>query len=97
MCRKDELKAIGERCEDEISRLEEWEHLVSNAAKRGKATFFNTGTIHGLRDVDEIDPKIHGIRSAVDWSRTSRGGRQYNMFDALESIPVCTSVYGLCE
>lgn len=97
MCSKGELKQIGERCDDEIVRLQEWEIIVSLASKRGKSTFFNTGTLHGIRNTNEIDVTKHGIRSAVDWANTSRGGRQFNMFDALEDIPVCTSVYGLCE
>lgn len=97
MCRKDELKQIGKRCGEEIDRVEEWEQNVAKASKRGNATFFQTGQIHNLHRNDKIITEKHGIRSAVNWANTSRGGRQYNLYDELEDIPVCTSVYGLCE
>lgn len=97
MCRKSELKAIGDTSPAEIDRLESWEYQVSKASRIGKATFFNTGTIHGIKDAEAISVQDHGIRSAVKWSQTSRGGRQYNFFDIFDDSQQCTSVYGLCE
>lgn len=100
MCSKSELKAISERCPSEIDRLEKWEFGVAKTSKRGNATFFYVGQVHGLRDNALITTEQHGIRSFVEWSKTSRGGRQFNMFDDFDDkkdASVCTSIYGLCE
>jgi 3'-phosphoadenosine 5'-phosphosulfate sulfotransferase (PAPS reductase)/FAD synthetase len=99
MCRKGELKVISERCSEEIDRLEQWEHLVAKTSKRGKSTFFNVSQIHGIHDNDKISTEEHGIRSAVEWAKTSRGGRQFNLLGdlELEQKSACTSIYGLCE
>lgn len=97
MCRKDELKQIGLRCSSEVDRVEKWELEVAKVSKRGNSTLFHVGQIHGISDNNLISTEKHGIRSAVEWAKTSRGGRQFNMFDDLEESKSCTSVYGLCE
>lgn len=38
-----------------------------------------------------------GVRSVVEWSKTSRGGGQYDLLRAVEATAGCSSVYGLCE
>lgn len=95
MCRKDELKQIGNRCQSEIDRVEKWEIEVASVSKVGNSTMFHVGQIHGIRDNNLISTEKHGIRSAVEWAKTSRGGRQYDLFDD-EEPSVCSSVYGLC-
>lgn len=96
MCRKDELSEIARRFPEVVDRLARWEELVSKAAKRGSGTFFCAVT-SGAESDDDISYKTHGIRTAVDWSMTTRGGTQYDLFKAGEEIPACSSHYGLCE
>lgn len=85
--RKNELFEIGKRFPAEIERVAEWERLVSKASKRGSATFFTS------------DKRGHGIHEVVDWSKTSRGGMNYDLEKAIswEDAPTCSSQYGLCE
>lgn len=88
-CRKDELLEIAKRFPDEIARIAEWEGIVSQAAKRHKSTFFSTA-----------DGRGDGIHDVVEWSKTSHGGKQYDMLrsDNDNNQPfLCTSMYGLCE
>ncbi len=99
MCRKDELSEIARRFPDVIERLRRWEEMVSKCAKQGSGTFFATVTENsnrgseGWRDMY----KTHGIDAAVEWSMTTRGGVQYDLFKATDPIPACSSNYGLCE
>ncbi len=40
----------------------------------------------------------HNIESVVQWSKTSRGGTQYDFLRAdNDGLPLCSSIYGLCE
>ncbi|MBN6889827.1 3'-phosphoadenosine 5'-phosphosulfate sulfotransferase (PAPS reductase)/FAD synthetase [Cytobacillus horneckiae] len=85
--RKDELFEIARRFPSEIERVAEWERIVGKASKRGSATFFTS------------DDRGHGINEVVEWSKTSRGGKNYDLekFIAWEDAPTCSSQYGLCE
>lgn len=83
--RKDELLEISKRFPEEIERVAEWERIVSAASKRGSSTF-GVGT----------DISVASIRSVVEWSKTSRGGKQYDFLRIAEG-PSCSSNYGLCE
>jgi 3'-phosphoadenosine 5'-phosphosulfate sulfotransferase (PAPS reductase)/FAD synthetase len=87
-CNKDELFEIARRFPDEIQRVAAWEQLVKKVSKRGAATFFPTA--HG---------QGNGIDEWVEWSKTSFGGKQYDMMKVMKFIePItCSSVYGLCE
>ena len=87
-CNKLELFEIARRFPEEIKRVAEWEELVSLASKRVAATFFPTA--HGQGD---------GIYEWVEWSKTTYGGKQYDLLKAIEfeNVPVCSSQYGLCE
>lgn len=84
--RKDSLFEIGQRWPEQIERLAEWERLVSLAAKYGHATFFPIS-----------DGTGDGIHEVVEWSKTARGGKQYDLFKITDDIPMCRSAYGLCE
>lgn len=96
--RKDELREIAQRYPEEIERVAEWERLVSEASKRGCSTFFEADTIPGnSREMAEIRHDTHGIWQAVEWSKTSRGGRQFDLLGGLSDGAMCSSIYGLCE
>lgn len=85
--RKDELYEIAKRFPEEMERLVEWERIVGKASKRGSATFFTS------------DDRGHGIMDVIEWSKTSRGGRNYDLMKMMdwEDAPSCSSQYGLCE
>lgn len=83
--RKEELHEIARRFPNEIARVAKWEEIVSKASKRGSATFFTS------------DSRGHGIEDVVEWSKTSRGGTQYDLLKLMEETPTCSSQYGLCE
>ncbi|SHK52937.1 phosphoadenosine phosphosulfate reductase family protein [Halomonas caseinilytica] len=90
--RKQELREIASRFPEEIERVAEWERIVSRAAKRGVATFW------AARGEADVSLMRHGIHSAVEWSRTTRGGRQFDLIAATsDGNTECSSVYGLCE
>jgi len=103
MCRKDELRAIAQRFPDHIDRIAEWEAIVSNVSKKGNSTFFNVCDDPVLAeewDSPEFDWSLarFGIRQRVEWSKTSRGGRQYDAFlDATENFGTACSAWGACE
>jgi len=90
-CRKSELRAIAEQFPEHIDRIERWERVVAAANKRRISTFFAATT-----DPTDVDrPGTYsGIRKVVEWSQTTRGGRQ---FDLLQPGGGCSSDLGLCE
>ena len=95
-CRKDELLEISKRFPDAVARIAEWESLVARASKQSMATFFPTVQ----RDWDgqsEITHEKYGIGAAVEWSRTSHGGKQFDFLRIEQDGVACSSVYGLCE
>ncbi|GIN73995.1 hypothetical protein J14TS2_44700 [Bacillus sp. J14TS2] len=85
---KAEIFEIARRYPEEIERVAEWEKIVAKASKRGGASFFPHDDIAGK-----------GIFEYVEWSKTSFGGRQYDLEKLIgfEDVPVCSSQYGLCE
>lgn len=96
--RKDELREIATRYPEEIARVAEWERIVSEASKRGCSTFFEADTIPGnSREMAEIRHDTHGIWQAIEWSKTTRGGRQFDLLGDLNTGALCSSIYGLCE
>lgn len=91
---KDELRQISARFPEHIERIAEWEHIVGNCSKRGFSTLMAEG--HDAKDRRQIFAELN-IYSRVEWSRTSRGGRQYDMLAGLIEPTACASAYGLCE
>jgi 3'-phosphoadenosine 5'-phosphosulfate sulfotransferase (PAPS reductase)/FAD synthetase len=85
-CRKDELLSIAHRFPDVIDEMDDMENMVKRASKRGGSTFFATA-----------DNKGNGIYQVVEWAKTSRGGKQYDMFRVDRNVSACSSIYGLCE
>jgi hypothetical protein len=92
MCRKSELHEISKRFPEVIDRIRAWETTVALASKHQSGTFF--GYTQG--EVASGSAKV-GIDSVVEWSKTSRGGRQFDLFSDTEELPSCSSIYGLCE
>jgi 3'-phosphoadenosine 5'-phosphosulfate sulfotransferase (PAPS reductase)/FAD synthetase len=92
--RKDELLEISRRFPDEIARVERWESIVKSASKRGTSTLLNAG-VKGMSNEDA--EKASNILSMVEWSKTSKGRRQYDFFRVQDDGPACSSTYGLCE
>lgn len=90
--KKDELRAIADRFPEAMSRLEDWEKIVGDCAKRGMASFFPSG----LTPQTKRDRRPPTIRDAVEWSRTSRGGVQLDLIGQSD-FSECSSTMGLCE
>ena len=89
-CRKDELNEISKRFPEAIDRIEQWELAVKAASKRQAATFF------AAPSDDSEWSATQTISVFVEWSKTSRGGKQFD-FIRMDDGPTCTSSYGLCE
>jgi 3'-phosphoadenosine 5'-phosphosulfate sulfotransferase (PAPS reductase)/FAD synthetase len=95
--RKDELLEISKRFPDEVARVAEWERIVSEASKRKSATFF-AATHIGVTSNSEDTVRDANIFKFVEWSKTSRGGKQYDLIRADQTDGfACSSIYGLCE
>lgn len=89
-CGKDELREIAQRFPEHIERIARWERLVSKVCRpRSPVSFFHLGT----QGHSGQDNRIHAV---VEWSKTTRGGRQYDLLTVDEPI-ACSSAYGLCE
>ena len=96
---KGEILNAAKRWPKVINRVEEWEAIVGAASKRGASTLFHVDPPGGRYKPEMSAQDIFdqaNIRSAVEWSRTSHGGRQFDML-ALTEAPACSSAYGLCE
>ncbi|WP_027469193.1 phosphoadenosine phosphosulfate reductase domain-containing protein [Deefgea rivuli] len=88
---KAEFSQIAKRFPQHIARISEWENLVASASKRQAATFVPAPGI-ATKDAGQ-----HGIYSVVEWAKTTRGGRQYDLLGDLTELATCASSYGLCE
>jgi 3'-phosphoadenosine 5'-phosphosulfate sulfotransferase (PAPS reductase)/FAD synthetase len=77
---KEDVKAWADRFPEMIDKVRRWEVEV------GKTFFSPCVPGKSINWIDEV----------VEWSRTSRGGRQFNLLSDLER-PSCESKFGLCE
>lgn len=104
MVRKRELRAWAMRFPAEVERVREWERLVGLVSRRTAAlgtpaSLLPAATVPGNRD----DHGRATIDRAIDWSRTGRDGRSYDLLIELEQRQAdedglfCASEYGLCE
>lgn len=90
-CGKQDLRETADRFPAHIERIASWERKVSSVCRpRSPVSFFHLGT----KDHKGQDSSIAQV---VAWSRTSRGGRQFDMFLAKPESLACSSAYGLCE
>lgn len=100
MSRKSELASLSRRYPEAFDKIREWELLVSDASRHGQATFFSADkTPQGasqakLQDDGAQFPDANDIS---EWSRTSRGGKQYDLLGEIDASAACSSQYGLCE
>lgn len=102
MTNKTELRTIAERFPEAIDKIEEWERIVGNASKRPQgATFFQVTRRPGApKRYEDVEQDKHGIRDAVEWARTTRGGRQYDLIpidDEMVEFGTDCSAWGVCE
>jgi 3'-phosphoadenosine 5'-phosphosulfate sulfotransferase (PAPS reductase)/FAD synthetase len=87
-CPKDQ---IAKRFPEYIERIAKWERLVSCVRRPGTpASFFHQST----QGQSGAGTDIHAV---VEWSWTTRGGRQFDLLADADPVPACSSVYGLCE
>lgn len=86
---KAEIGEIAARFPEQIERILEWERLVTQASKREAASFF-------LNPDREAHLNKRGIINIVEWSKTTRGGKQFDLLTDPEPT-ACSSSYGLCE
>lgn len=106
---KGELAIIGKKYPEAIERLQQWESAVEAANARSSATFFAPGVtpegeaLSRYAKKEKLDSaemaKLPWPRAdqVFEWAKTSRGGRQFHMFDDMETGESCSSQYGLCE
>lgn len=91
-CRKSEIRLIADMDPSQIDRIEQLETQVGNSAeKRGapRPYFFRA-------PIAMSDGPCWPIRKIVEWSRTARGGTQFELFDSRDPDEGCTR-WGLCE
>lgn len=88
---KAELAQIARRFPEHIARIHEWEQMVASASKQKAATFICAPGI------TPNQAKDHGIYQVIEWAKTTRGGKQFDLLADLEDITACSSSYGLCE
>jgi len=92
---RDEIIEIAKRFPEEVARVERWEAIVSECSKHGVSVLMDV-RVGRAADLDEIKAHTHGIRNYIDWARTARGGKIYNLA-SIEAPAACASQYGLCE
>jgi len=91
---KDELRQWAARFPEHPERVSEWERLVCMASKRGFSTFFGDG--HPAKDQRIVFADLN-IWARIEWAKTTRGGKQYDLLIDPNESPGCASSYGLCE
>ena len=96
-CRKAELREIAARFPEHIDKIAEWERICADVAKRGdSATFFGACDDPNYIDGELVTLEEFGIRRRVEWSRTSRGGRQLDLGLMSDTLTECNA-WGTCE
>lgn len=92
--RKEEIREIALRWPEHPNRIAEWERRVSDCSKRGYSTFM--ADAHPAQDRREVFADLN-IRARIEWSKTTRGGQQFDLLGNNEEPKECASSYGLCE
>lgn len=94
---KSELREIAIRWPGEIDRIAEWEPLVGACSKRGLSTFSTfSPDAPDAPDRRDIFARAN-IYAKVEWAKTTRGGKQFDLIAHSEEVQACKSSYGLCE
>lgn len=94
---KAELKEISVRFPEHIAKVADWEKRVALTSKRMAATFMPAPWTGKAADDKRAHALANDIYSVVEWSRTSRGGKQFSLLDVLDEPTQCASSYGLCD
>lgn len=88
---KAELAQIARRFPEHVERIAAWERLVSEVCRPlSPVSFFHVGTQGHAGQGSTIE-------HVIQWARTTRGGRQFDLLADLEEPLACSSAYGLCE
>ncbi|HEY6019780.1 MAG TPA: phosphoadenosine phosphosulfate reductase family protein [Candidatus Paceibacterota bacterium] len=87
---KEELRQIAQRFPESIKEKAEWEKVVAQCSKRMAATFIPSPGMSNREAAKQT------IWTVVEWSKTTRGGRQFDLLAELEEPTSCASAYGLC-
>ena len=94
--KKHEIRSTAARRPHHIARIAEWELKVSACSKRGFSTFF-----HKVDDVAHEAPitvfSRSKIEKVIEWAKTTRGGRQFDLLAGVDDANGCSSSYGLCD
>jgi len=88
------LQQISKRFPQHIERIAEWERLVGQASKRGFSTF--CADKHDGQDRRVVFDDLN-IYTRIEWAKTTRGGKQFDLLADSEPSAMCASSYGLCE
>lgn len=91
---KEGIANAARRWPHHIDRIRAWEWLVGQASKRGFSSLLHHADGEG--GDAEFAYRHCNIDAMVDWAKTTRGGKQYGLFQVAPA-PACSSVYGLCE
>lgn len=87
---KAELAEISRRFPEAIEEKARWEKQVAACSKRMAATFIPAPGITPSQAKDNT------IWHVVEWAKTTRGGRQFDLLGDLAEPTACASAYGLC-
>lgn len=88
---KAELKQIALRFPEAIEEKADWEKKVALCSKRMAATFIPAP---GMSNREAAKKTIWTV---VEWAKTTRGGKQFDLLGDLSDSTACSSAYGLCE
>lgn len=91
---KGELREIAARWPEHPERIAEWERRVSACSKHGFSTFMSDAD--DRQDRREVFATLN-IWSRIEWSKTTRGGKQFDLLGNDDEPAACASSYGLCE
>ena len=88
---KDDVRLWADRFPEMIDKIRAWE-------KETGFTFFSPCVPGIAPRIDSLGKLtiINWVDEVVEWSRTDRGGRQFNILKTMER-PACESKFGLCE
>lgn len=93
-CSKAELRQISQRWPEHPKRIAQWEQVVGACSKRGFSTFFADS--HKGKDRRQVFADLN-VWTRIEWSKTTHGGRQFDLLAQLDEPTACASSYGLCE
>lgn len=96
-CTKSEFAQISKRFPDQVDRLEKWEQLIAKVCRYTQATEREVGPSFFTKYKADGMPMT--IREFETWSKTLRGGAEYDIqFDEDIDPDSCSAVYPIvCE